>query len=257
MGRAPTWSPHPLAQPGRYIAALIQIAVGGALLLFARTGAVLPAGSRGDAAAGLILVLVLAASLFPKGDKTGRLVALILLSVLGFVLLLGAYTFLPSDPIAGTIPGALLAAVGLVGFISAETKRRRVRFRLADDHIILHARRWGIEHTLPLDAVREINARRTPAGRLWGYGTLTARVRTGTMKDHMTRPVVAEEAPPDALCGSGWDEEERFHMVAAHPYKRLAPLLEERVRTARLAPQERRESELANRLAEDLEGLRV
>jgi hypothetical protein len=105
--------------------------------------------------------------------------------------------------------------------------------------------------------VREIDARRGAGGRLWGYGDLAARVQTGTMKDHMTRPVVAETPPPDVLAGCGWDEEERFRLIAAHPYQKLASLLEERVRIARLAPREREETELASRLAEDLEGIQV
>lgn len=256
MRREPTWHPHPMHRPGRYLAALTQLGIGAALLWAARTGTILPTDWRGDAAAGAILVFALATMLLARGPRALRMLGLVLVSLAATGMQLGL-AWRAAHPPVGAVPAAALLLAGLVLLVIAERRRRRVRMRLATDHVLVSAPRWGLQHTLPLDAVREVNARRGAAGRVWGYGHFTARVRTGTMKDHTTRPVVAEPPPPDALAGCGWDEEERFHLVAAHPYGALGRLLEERVRVARLAPAERKETELASRLAEDLEGLQV
>lgn len=251
-----TWSPHPLHRPGVLLAGAAVLAGGTALAIFAIAGLVLPSGIIGRLVAFLFAVLFLMTALVPPGTRRRRafLLGSVLLLSVGVLLLVWWRGLLPPP---GLVPGVMLLFVGAGLVLLSERKRRNVQAVLEDGEVRIAARRHQVVHTLPLERVRDVEVRRGPGGRLWGYGTLVARVRKGTMKDHIKQPLVAEPPTGDPLMGNGWDEEERFHFKAAHPYKRIKEELEENIRLARLPPQEREEAALAERLTRDLGELEV
>lgn len=255
------WSPHPLKRPGHLLSGLLHLGVGLWMLWDA-----LFAGERlfdrdwlGPILA-LLVTLVVGATIFlPTGNRkaAGRIGVFLLVALSGLAVHLTISVSRGTAVPVGLPFGAVLFLVGglLVGI--SEWQRRLVRIILDDDKVTVFIRPWRIEHILPLETVKDVSAARTLGGRLLGYGDFSARVRKGTMADHLTRPLVGEEPPPDATRGNGWDEEERFHIVAGHPYKGLRRQLENRILLAKMPPKDREEAELANRLAEDLGEVRV
>ncbi len=251
-----SWSPHPLHRPGILLAGALIVAGGIGLGVFALTGFFLPAGIIGHIVAFLFAVLFLMIALVPPGHRRRRAFLMGSVLVLGVAGLLLLWWTDPLPP-PGLVPGALLLVVGLGLVFQSERKRCNLQATLEDDQVRLEAKRQQILHTLPLDRVRDVQVKRTIWGRLWGHGDLVARVRKGTMKGHINQPLVAETPADDPLMQNGWDEEERFHIKAVHPYKRIKGELEEKIRMARLPPQEREEARLADRLTRDLGELEV
>lgn len=243
-------------RPGLLLAGALIMAGGLGLGVFALTGHVLPPGIIGHLVAFLSAVLFLMMALIPQGKRRRRGVVMggfLLLAVAGQLLLW--WSGAPPPPGAAFALVLLLVGVGLLGV--RERRRRKVKSTLEDTQVRVEAPRHQIVHTLPLDRVRDVQVERGFWGRLWGHGHLVARVKKGTMKDNIDEPLVAEGSGGDPLQGNGWDEEGRFHLKAAHPYKRVKAELEEQIRLARLPPREREEAALAHRLTQDLGELEV
>lgn len=254
------WSPHPLKRPGFYLVGLLHIAVGALLLRDALThGTLLAHPWLGPTIAFAVALLVGATLFLPAGARKGpgRIAVFLFVALMGLALHLALGPG-RGDRIHPGLPfGIVLGLTGVFLFFIAEWRRRLVRIVLDQKEVSVFVRPWRLEHTLPLDAVKDVSAARTFGGRLFGYGDFVARVRKGTMSDRITKPLVGESPPPDAARGNGWDEEERFHIVAAHPYKGLRRQLENRILLAKMPPKDREEAELADRLAEDLGDVRV
>lgn len=252
------WHPHPMHRPGWLLSGILQTSVGAALLILA----LLDRPLLGDTTAAEILTFVIAGAaaatmLLPSGKRTGllRLVIVVLVPLTALVIQLALLAQETAAPHPAIPVGAVLATAGVTTILWSERDRRRVRLEIEGDILTVFVRRYRLEHELPLEAVREVTAHRTLWGRTWGFGDFEARARKGTMKDRITKPVVGETPPDDATRGNGWDEEERFHIIAAHPYKGFRRELENRILLARMPPKERQEQELADRLAKDLQGL--
>lgn len=253
-----TWHAHLMHRPGWFVAGFLQVAVGLSILVAALIGTPWFGSS---ASAGILTFAVAgmaaATSFAPSGDRLAArrvmLVALVPGIAFGIQIALIAQSDNPPHPAHAA--GAVLSTFGLLVLMVAEWDRRRVRLRFEGDDLVVSVRRYGLEHRLPLEAVRDVEAHTTTGGRLFRYGTFRARVRKGTMKDRITKPMVGEPAPEFATRGNGWDEEERFLVIAGHPYRRFQRDLEARIRFAKLPPKEREEQELADRLASDLDGI--
>lgn len=262
---APTlrWSPHPMHRPGYLLAGLFKLGLG--LALFADAffgGALAQAPEWAGIMMATLVVAVGAAGLFFPGPRKRirfRLVYIVALPLVSLIThFLVTRVVLPESPIAvTTTPGTFLVLAGIGVVAYGERRRRQVRIDMEHDRLTVFVRRYRLEHELPFEEVREVDASRTTWGRLWGYGDFVARVKKGTMQDRVTKPVVGETPPDDATRGNGWDEEEHFRLVAAWPYKSVRRALERRIVLARMSPKEREEQELAYRLKEDLQDLQA
>lgn len=213
-------------------------------------------GSLNEAIVGALFVIVLIVGLLPRGHRRGRGLFLGVLLALAVSMQL-SLSFLWRVPPTGSVPGATLLVAGTVLLALSEQRRRNIRADLEAGRLVVRAVRQETEHTLPLETVREVKVQRGAWGRLWGYADLVAHVRQGTMAKHIEKPLLIEGTAQNALMGNGWDEEGRFVMKAAHPYKKVKRQLENQIRLARLPPKEREEAELAERLSEDLEAVRL
>lgn len=254
------WSPHPMKRPGHLLVGLLHLAVGLVFLLDAAVFHRVLQGQVLGPILGLLISLAVAlAILVPTGNRRGpgRIAVLLIVAVSGLAIHLAATLSGADAPHAGWAFGGVLLAVGVLLVLVSEWRRRRVQVTLEGDRLSLFVKGYRLAHELPLDTVKDVSAARSFWGKMWGYGDFVARVRKGTMQEHITKPVVGEDPPETASRGNGWDEEERFQLVAAHPYKRVRRELENRILLAKMPPKEREEAELAHRLAEDLEGLRA
>lgn len=244
-------------RPGVHLAALLHLGLGAALVADTlMQGWMSTQPLLGTVAAVLVaLVAGIGLGVALRHHPLLRLLAIIGVPGLALAAHFAAWPLLGQLPAPATAPGVVLLALGLFLVVVAERRRREVRITLDNDLLTVFVRRYRLIHELPLDAVRDMTASRTFWGRMWGYGDFLAKVRKGTMKDRVTKPVVGEEPPEGATRGNGWDEEERFHLVSAHPYKSVRRALERRILLARMSPKEREEAELADRLSKDLDVL--
>jgi hypothetical protein len=241
---------------GPFLAGMVLLAIGIVGLFGALTGRLWPTGWYAHALSGTIMALALLFALAPRGNRRARGLALLIVAVVAVTVQL-ALAFTWRLPPVGLVPSVALLVAGAGTILAHEIRRRNIVARLEAGRLTVHARRQDTQHALPLAGIQEVTVHRGTWGRLWGYATFIAHVRRGDVAKHIDRPVVAESGSTDPLMGSGWDEEGRFLVVAAHPYKRLKARLEEQIRMARLPAREREEAELAQRLGEDLEQLQL